>query len=77
MSTGEVWPSIYFKEGLLLEVHWAVLNVNESTYHSQTIRLGEPTSSSIAGQEAVLQVNHCLPNLLILRQHVIIIQHDL
>lgn len=43
--------------------------------HSHTVGLGQATQGSVFGQEAVLQVDHSLPDLLVFGQHVVVINH--
>lgn len=43
--------------------------------HSHTVGLREATRGAMFGQEAVLQVDHRLADLLIFGQHVVVVQH--
>lgn len=46
-----------------------------SCVYSHTVGLREATHGSIFGQEAILQVDHRLSDLLVFGQHVVVIQH--
>lgn len=49
--------------------------MNVGGVHSHTVGLRQATHGSIFGQEAILQVDHRLPNLLIFGQHVVVVYH--
>lgn len=50
---------------------------NDALLNLHTVGLRQATHGSIFRQEAVLQVDYCLANLLIFGQHVMVIQHHL
>ena len=50
---------------------------NDTLLNLHTVGLRQATHGSIFRQEAVLQVDHCLADLLIFGQHVVVIQHHL
>lgn len=43
--------------------------------HSHAVGLRQATHGSIFGQEAVLQVDHRLSDLLVFGEHVVVVQH--
>lgn len=43
--------------------------------NSHTVGLGQATQGSVFGQEAILQINHSLPDLLVFGQHVVVVNH--
>lgn len=43
--------------------------------HSHTVGLWQATHGSMFGQEAILQVDHRLSDLLIFGQHIVVVQH--
>lgn len=43
--------------------------------HSHTVGLGQATQGSVFGQEAILQIYHSLPDLLVFGQHVVVVNH--
>ncbi len=48
---------------------------NDQAVYSHTVGLRQTTRGSVFGQEAILQVDHRLADLLVFAQHVVVIQH--